>query len=78
MTPPFLRLSPLGELGIKLNPTVIKRTLTALSTGPAAQHKRLILKSEGNELNVIQIRLCYYTWNSIKCHLRHLLVGIAV
>ena len=42
-----------------------------LSTRTAAPHKRFILKSDG--LIVIQIRLCYYTWNNLKCNLPYLL-----
>ena len=46
-------------IGIKVNPLGVysKGHKSALSTGTAAQYKQMILKSEGNELKLIQIRI---------------------
>jgi hypothetical protein len=67
--------SHLGNWGIKL---ISRYSIQKdLYTGTAVQYKWMILKRKGNELKIVQIRLCYYTWNIIKFHLRHLLVVIA-
>ena len=73
-------LTPL-KLRFKCNPTYTLIKITLISSLLALlilQNKLLILEREINELYVIQIRLCNYTWNIIKCHLRHLLIGISV